>query len=127
MKKVPISCYRNGFPRPVVFKELRDEYGYDGRLPEHGHSRRNLLRHFYGYREREEAWWRTFLVSSQTWAEQPEASFLLKRARESTPNRETVAVAIVDHEPTHVELRDNRLDYLIYRPISAPEADAVLQ
>jgi len=60
------------------------------------------------------------------WAEQPEASFLLKRARESTPNRNTLAVAIVDNEPTAAEMHDNRLDFLIYRPISAEEADAVL-
>jgi len=60
------------------------------------------------------------------WAEQPEASFLLKRARESTPNRNTVAIAIVDHDPSAAELRDNRLDFLIYRPISVPEAEAVL-
>ena len=58
------------------------------------------------------------------WADQPEASFLLKRARESAPNRVTVAIAIVDHDPTPAELRDNRLDFLIYRPISAGEADA---
>jgi len=60
------------------------------------------------------------------WAEQPEASFLLKRARESTPNGNTVAIAVVDHDPTAAELRDNRLDSLIYRPISAEEAEAVL-
>jgi TonB family protein len=60
------------------------------------------------------------------WADQPEASFLLKRAHESTPNRDTVAVAIVDNEPTQAEMRDNRLDFLIYRPISAEEANAVL-
>jgi len=60
------------------------------------------------------------------WADQPEASFLLKRARESAVNRDTLAIAIVDHDPKHVELRDNRLDFLIYRPISAQEADAVL-
>ncbi len=60
------------------------------------------------------------------WADQPEASFLLKRARESAPNRVTVAIAIVDHDPTPAELRDNRLDFLIYRPISAGEADGVL-
>jgi periplasmic protein TonB len=61
------------------------------------------------------------------WAEQPEASFLCKRARESVPNRNTVVIAVVDHDPTHVELRDNRLDYLIYRPISVEEAAAVLE
>jgi TonB family protein len=60
------------------------------------------------------------------WADQPEASFLLKRARESTPNRDTVAIAIVDHEPTSAEMHDNRLDFLIYRPISALEAEEVL-
>jgi TonB family protein len=60
------------------------------------------------------------------WADQPEASFLLKRARESAPNRGTVAIAIVDREPTAAEMRDNRLGFLIYRPISAEEADAVL-
>jgi protein TonB len=60
------------------------------------------------------------------WADQPEATFLLKRAHESVPNRDTVAVTIVDHDPTQVELRDNRLDFLIYRPISAEEANAVL-
>jgi protein TonB len=60
------------------------------------------------------------------WADQPEASFLLKRAHESTPNRGTVAIAIVDREPTAAEMRDNRLDFLIYRPISAEEAEAVL-
>jgi protein TonB len=60
------------------------------------------------------------------WADQPEAGFLLKRARESVPNRATVALVIVDHEPTAAEMRDHRLDFLIYRPISAGEAEAVL-
>jgi len=60
------------------------------------------------------------------WADQPEATFLLKRARESVTNRDAVAVTVVDHDPTQVELRDNRLDFLIYRPISAEEANAVL-
>jgi len=60
------------------------------------------------------------------WADQPESSFLLKRARESAPNRDTVAIAIVDHDPTPAELRDNQLGFLIYRPISNEEADAVL-
>src|SRR5208282_4997933 len=60
------------------------------------------------------------------WADQPEAGFLLKRARESAPNRNTVAIAIVDHEPEAADMRDHRLDFLIYRPISAEEADAVL-
>jgi TonB family protein len=60
------------------------------------------------------------------WADQPEASFLLKRTRESASNGDTVAIAVVDHEPRPAEIRDNRLDFLIYRPISATEADAVL-
>jgi TonB family protein len=60
------------------------------------------------------------------WVDQPEASFLLKRARESAANRETVAIAVVDNEPTAAEMHDNRLDFLIYRPISVEEADAVL-
>src|SRR5208337_4279143 len=69
---------------------------------------------------------RAFSCVIVNWADQPEASFLLKRARESDPNRDTVAIAIVDHDPTPVELRDHRLDFLIYRPISADEATAVL-
>ena len=60
------------------------------------------------------------------WADQPEASFLLKRTRESASNGDTVAIAIVDHEPRPAEVRDNRLDFLIYRPISPEEANAVL-
>jgi TonB family protein len=60
------------------------------------------------------------------WADQPEASFLLKRTRESASNGDTVAIAIVDHEPRPAELRDNRLDFLIHRPISPEEADTVL-
>jgi TonB family protein len=69
---------------------------------------------------------RTFSCIITDWAEQPEASFLLKRARESEPNRETISLAIVDHEPTAAELRDSRLDFLLYRPFTAPEANAVL-
>ncbi len=60
------------------------------------------------------------------WSEQPEAGFLLKRARESGPNRMAVVIAIVDGEPTPDEERENRLDFLIYRPIVADEARAVL-
>jgi len=68
----------------------------------------------------------TFSCVIVDWADQPEATFLLKRAREFAPNRDTVAVTIVDREPTQAEMRDNRLDFLIYRPISAEEANAVL-
>jgi TonB family protein len=60
------------------------------------------------------------------WIEQPEASFLLKRARESVQNKDTVAIAIVDRDPTAAELRDGQLDFLIHRPIVVQEADAVL-
>jgi TonB family protein len=69
---------------------------------------------------------RAFSCVIADWADQPEASFLLKRARESAANRQTVAVAIVDHEPTAAEMSDNHLDFLIYRPISAEEAQEVL-
>jgi TonB family protein len=69
---------------------------------------------------------RAFSCVIVDWADQPEATFLLKRARESAPNRETISIAVVDHEPTAAEMRDNRLDSLIYRPISADEANAVL-
>src|ERR1700681_1243861 len=69
---------------------------------------------------------RAFSCVIVDWADQPEATFLLKRARESAPNRETISIAVVDHEPTAAEMRDNRLDSLIYRPISAEEANAVL-
>jgi hypothetical protein len=60
------------------------------------------------------------------WADQPEASFLLKRARQSTLNANIIAVAIVDHEPAPVEIREHRLDFLLYRPITVGEAAAVL-
>src|SRR5208282_5730547 len=69
---------------------------------------------------------RAFSCLIVDWAVQPEASFLLKRARESAPNRDVLAIAIVDHDPTPEELRDHRLDFLIYRPISATEAGEVL-
>jgi protein TonB len=60
------------------------------------------------------------------WSDRPEASFLLKRARESAANRDAVTIAIVDNAPSPVELRENRLDFLIHRPIAADEARAVL-
>jgi TonB family protein len=59
------------------------------------------------------------------WLEQPEAGFLLKRARESSFNKNTVAIAIVDTEPTAAEMRDHRLNFLIYRPVSVVEAQEV--
>ena len=60
------------------------------------------------------------------WSEQPEAGFLLRRARESEANRSTVPIAIVDDEPPPEQLRDHRLDFLFYRPIVADEARSVL-
>jgi TonB family protein len=60
------------------------------------------------------------------WADQPEASFLLRRARESALNPNVVAIAIVDREPAPVEIREHRLDFLLYRPITVGEAAAVL-
>src|ERR1700681_2188490 len=69
---------------------------------------------------------RAFSCVIVDWADQPEATFLLKRAREAGSNQNTVAIAIVDHEPSPSEMRDNRLDFLIYRPIADDEAGAVL-
>lgn len=60
------------------------------------------------------------------WSDQPEAGFLLKRARESAANHNAVPIAIVDNEPAPAELRDNRLEFLLYRPIANEEARAVL-
>ncbi len=60
------------------------------------------------------------------WSDQPEAGFLLKRARESGPSRMAVVIAIVEGEPSPDEEREHRLDFLIYRPIVADEARAVL-
>jgi len=60
------------------------------------------------------------------WVDQPEAGFLLKRTRESGANRNTVAIVIVEGDPSPEEEREHRLDFLIYRPISADEAQAVL-
>jgi TonB family protein len=60
------------------------------------------------------------------WSDQPESNFLLKRARESAPNRNAVAIAIVDNEPAPGELHENKLDFLLYRPIAIEEARAVL-
>jgi TonB family protein len=60
------------------------------------------------------------------WADQPESGFLLKRARESAVNLTAIAIAIVDREPTAAEMRDHRLNFLIYRPVAALEAGEVL-
>lgn len=55
------------------------------------------------------------------WAGQPEAGFLLKRSRESGPNKSLVAIAVVDHDPTAAEMRDHRLDFVIHRPVVEEE------
>ncbi len=60
------------------------------------------------------------------WSAQPEAGFLLKRARESAPNENAVAIAIVEREPSAAEMRDQRLGLLIYRPVGVKEAQEVL-
>jgi TonB family protein len=60
------------------------------------------------------------------WSDQPEAGYLLKRARESASNRDTLAIAIVDREPDPELVHQHQLDFLIYRPISKDEARAVL-
>jgi len=60
------------------------------------------------------------------WSDQPEARFLLTRARESQTNRNAIAVAVVDGEPPQEQVRENRIDFLIYRPISDDEARSVL-
>lgn len=60
------------------------------------------------------------------WSDQPESNFLLKRARESAANANAVAIAIVDYEPAPGQVRENRLDFLLHRPIATAEARAVL-
>jgi TonB family protein len=59
------------------------------------------------------------------WFEQPEAGFLLKRARESSFNAKTITIGIMDTEPSAAEMRDHRLNFLIYRPVSVVEAQEV--
>lgn len=70
---------------------------------------------------------RAFSCLIVDWADQPEASFLLKRARESEANHDTVAIAVVDREPTPAEVRDSRLEFLVRRPVNANAAKAVLE
>lgn len=60
------------------------------------------------------------------WSDQPEAGFLLKRTRESALNRTTIAIAIVEGELAPAELRESRIDFLLYRPIATDEARSVL-
>jgi TonB family protein len=60
------------------------------------------------------------------WSDQPDAGFLLKRARESGSNKLIVAIGIVDKNPTEVEIRDHRLDFLIPCPIVPAQAEEIL-
>ena len=60
------------------------------------------------------------------WSSQPEAGFLVKRARESGPNRQFAAVAIVDRDPSASEMREHQLDFLIHRPVTDAEVHDVL-
>ncbi len=55
------------------------------------------------------------------WSSQPEAGFLVKRARESAPNKQFAAIAMVDRDPTAAEMREHRLDFLIHRPVADAE------
>jgi TonB family protein len=60
------------------------------------------------------------------WSDQPEAGYLLKRARQSASNQNTLAIAIVERELDPEQVHEHQLDFLIYRPISKDEARAVL-
>ena len=60
------------------------------------------------------------------WSSQPEAGFLVKRARESGPNQQFAAIAIVDRDPSAAEMREHRLDFLIHRPVTDSEVQDVL-
>ena len=60
------------------------------------------------------------------WVDQPEAGFLVKRARESAPNRATVAMAVVDDEFSAKRARENQIEFVFHRPIAADEARSVL-
>ena len=60
------------------------------------------------------------------WSDQPDAGFLLKRARESGPNQSVVAIAIVEKDPTAAEMRDHRLEFVISRPIVPEQSTEVL-
>lgn len=68
----------------------------------------------------------SFSIILVDWSSQPEAGFLVKRARESGPNKEFAAVAIVNRDPSAAEMRENRLQFLIHRPLAADEVRDVL-
>jgi len=60
------------------------------------------------------------------WSSQPEAGYLVKRARESGPNKDFAAVAIVMRDPSPAEMNEHRLQFLIHRPVAAEEVRDVL-
>ncbi|MGA9353964.1 MAG: TonB family protein [Terriglobales bacterium] len=60
------------------------------------------------------------------WSSQPEAGFLVKRARESGPNKQFAAVAVVNRDPSAAEMREHGLEFLIHLPVSETEARDVL-
>ena len=60
------------------------------------------------------------------WVDQPEAGYLVKRARESAVNRETVAMAIVDDEFAAKRAREDQIEFIFHRPIVPDEARSVL-
>jgi TonB family protein len=60
------------------------------------------------------------------WVDQPEAGYLVKRARESTVNRETVAMAVVDDEFAAKRAREDQIEFIFHRPIVPDEARSVL-
>ena len=60
------------------------------------------------------------------WVDQPEAGYLVKRARESTVNRGTVAMAVVDDEFAAKRAREDQIEFIFHRPIVPDEARSVL-
>ena len=60
------------------------------------------------------------------WVDQPEAGYLVKRARESTVNRETIAMAVVDDEFAAKRAREDQIEFIFHRPIVPDEARSVL-
>jgi len=60
------------------------------------------------------------------WSSQPEAGFLMKRARESAPNKDFAAIAIAERDPSAAEMREHRLDFLIHRPVTDAEVQDAL-
>ncbi len=55
------------------------------------------------------------------WSSQPEAGFLVKRARQSGPNKDFSAIAIVIRDPSAAEMNEHRLQFLLHRPVAAEE------